>query len=286
MARLRAPDGCPWDRSQTFDSIRSYTLEETYEVLQAIGDRDWPGVREELGDLLLQVLFYAQMATEAGLFDIGEVMTGLAEKLVRRHPHVFEDASGQRLSPEQALGRWDAMKAAEKPGAGEGGARSKPVSSLGKIPRGLPAIVEAYKMSVRAAAQGFEWPDTEAVLSKLEEEIAELRAELKAPKAPPAAGDKPASAERAAGAGAPPPQAPGNLNARIEEEVGDMFFTVVNVARHLGVEPESALKRSNAKFRRRYDAMEEKLQAGGRTVAATDAAELDRQWNEVKRGEK
>lgn len=263
MARLRAPDGCPWDRKQTFDSIRPHTVEETYEVLEAIAERDWPALTDELGDLLLQILFYAQIAAEQGLFTISDVVEGLSSKLVRRHPHVFEDDSGTRMSPEQALGRWEEMKASEKKRSPESGAdepnADKPhtTSILAGISKGLPAMVEAYKLSTRAAGKGFEWPDAAAVIDKLEEEIEELRHELQHPQ------DR----------------------ARLEDEVGDMFFTVVNIARRLGLEPESALKRTNAKFRRRFQAMESSLAARERSVEQSTPEELDAVWTEVKRNE-
>jgi XTP/dITP diphosphohydrolase/ATP diphosphatase len=268
MARLRAPDGCPWDRKQTFDSIRAHTLEETYEVIEAIDDRNWPALRDELGDLLLQVIFYSRMAEEQRLFTTEEVVNHLAGKLVRRHPHVFEDETGKRMNAEQALGRWNAMKAEEKLQGGQSDAttpNATKASLLGEVTRGLPAMLEAYKISVRAAGAGFEWPDAEAVLDKLEEEIGELRQELRSANTTPAV----------------TPQ-PGDSHTRLEDEIGDMFFTVVNIARHLGLEPESALKRANRKFCQRFERMEALLHSRGGEFKAMSPAELDAVWEEVK----
>lgn len=269
MARLRAPDGCPWDRKQTFDSIRPYTIEETYEVLEAIGDRNWPALEEELGDLLLQVLFYAQMADEQGLFTISGVLQELADKLVRRHPHVFEDDAGQRMDAAEALGRWEAIKAGEKKARREAApaqATSLPSGNgtsddaaepplLGSVPRGLPAVAESLKLSKRAASIGFDWGQAELVLDKLEEEIAELRHEIRTQ------ADLP----------------------RLEDELGDMLFTVVNVARVLHLEPESALKRTNRKFRQRLGRMEEIARQQGCTLRDMPLEEMEELWQQAKR---
>lgn len=276
MARLRSPDGCPWDRKQTFDSIRPYTLEETYEVLEAIGDRNWPGLREELGDLLLQVLFYSQMADEEGLFTISGVLEELAGKLIRRHPHVFEDMSGRRMDASEALGRWEAIKAEEKknratkpstetaPAAAPGGTASASAPEemeepapplLGSVPRGLPAVAEAWKLSKRAASIGFDWGEAELVLDKLEEEIAELRHEIRVQAELP----------------------------RLEDELGDLLFTVVNVARVLHLEPESALKRTNRKFRQRFGRMEEVARQRGESLKDMTLEEMEELWQQAKR---
>jgi len=250
MARLRAPGGCPWDREQTFDSIKPYTLEETYEVLAAISERDWAGLQDELGDLLLQILFYSEMATEAGYFGMQDVLQGLADKLIRRHPHVFGDA--QAADSGQVLKNWEAIKAQERGQPSQ----AAPVSRLKEVSRKMPAVGEAYKLGARAAQDGFDWPDAEGVLAKLEEEIAEVRAEL---------------------ADAPPDH--------LDEEIGDLLFTVINLARRFEIEPETALKRANGKFRRRFAAMEERVQSAGSDVAQTSAADLDDHWRAVKRGE-
>lgn len=244
MRRLRAPDGCPWDRKQTFDSIRQHTLEETYEVLEAIGDRNWDGLREELGDLLLQVVFYAEMAEEEGRFDIGDVLRHLAEKLIRRHPHVFAEGGEPGLSPEQALGRWNEMKTREK---GE-----KPVSQLSGIPRALPALAESAQLGHRAAVVGFDWPDAAGVHAKVREELDELERESAAAN-----------------------------HARLEEELGDLLFSLCQLARHAGIEPESALKRANRKFERRFQHMERA--ARGRELPSLSALEWDQLWNAAKR---
>ncbi len=248
MARLRAPDGCPWDREQTFDSIKRYTLEETYEVFDAIERRAWPDLKDELGDLLLQVLFYAQMAAEAGYFTIHDVATGLNAKLIRRHPHIF--AGAQVADSDAVLRNWEQIKQSEKKTS------AKPQSSmLDDIPRNMPAMIEAGKLGSRAAKVGFDWPDADGLFDKLHEEIGELKAEL----TPSGSQSMPA----------------------IEAEMGDLLFTAVNLARHLNVDPESALRAANAKFRRRFVAMES---AAGSTdaLAASTPSELDLLWNRAK----
>ena len=247
MARLRAADGCPWDREQTFDSIKPYTLEETYEVFDAIERRAWPELKDELGDLLLQVLFYAQMAAEAGYFDLRDVAENLNAKLIRRHPHVFGDV--QATDSSAVLRNWEQIKVEEKKAA------NSEASLLDGIPRSMPATLEATKLGSKAAKVGFDWPDANGLFAKLAEEIAELRAEI----------------ER-------------NDAERAEAEFGDLLFTAMNLARHLKVDAESALRRSNAKFRARFAAMERA--AGGSTaLEALSAAELERLWEEAKAAE-
>ncbi len=251
MARLRAPNGCPWDREQTFDTIKRHTLEETYEVFDAIERRDWPELRDELGDLLLQVLFYAQMAEEAGHFSLRDVAEGLNAKLIRRHPHIFGDAVA--TDANAVLRNWEQIKQEER--------RAKPAqaeraSALDNIPRSMPAMLEAAKLGSKAAKAGFDWPSAEGLFDKLAEETEELRDEVDA----------------------------GDLDL-VEAEFGDVLFTMVNLARHLGLDPESALRRTNAKFRSRYAAMEE--MAGGAEVF--DGASLDEKegfWGRVKSGER
>ncbi|HEY2038810.1 MAG TPA: nucleoside triphosphate pyrophosphohydrolase [Edaphobacter sp.] len=250
MARLRGPDGCPWDREQTFDSIKRYTLEETYEVFDAIERRAWPDLKDELGDLLLQVLFYSQMAAEAGYFTISDVAANLNAKLIRRHPHVFGDGNAE--DAEAVLKNWEEIKREEKRTAGA----SEETSLLGEIPRSMPAMVEARKLGARAAKVGFDWPTADDIFAKLEEEIAELRTEIR--REP---GDKSSEA--------------------IEEELGDLIFTVVNLARHLKADPESALRRSNAKFRRRFLAMEREAR-GGEGLLEMSAEELETLWRQAK----
>jgi XTP/dITP diphosphohydrolase/ATP diphosphatase len=249
MARLRAPDGCPWDREQTFDSIKRHTLEETYEVFDAIERRAWPDLKDELGDLLLQVLFYAQMASEAGYFTLQDVASNLNAKLIRRHPHIFGDVAAP--SSTDVLRNWEQIEQSEKKDAA-----SSQSSMLDDIPRTMPALMEAGKLGSRAAKVGFDWPDTDGLFTKLHEEIGELKAELT-----PASGTQ-------------------SLPA-IEAEVGDLLFTAVNLARHLKVDPESALRATNAKFRRRFAAMES---AVGSTdaLAASTPLELDKLWNQAK----
>jgi XTP/dITP diphosphohydrolase/ATP diphosphatase len=244
MHRLRAPDGCPWDRKQDFDSIRQHTLEEAYEVLEAIAERDWAGLREELGDLLLQVVFYAEMAEEQRLFNIHDVLNELADKLVRRHPHVFGE--GERAAgPEAALARWNEMKAAE--------GKREDRSEMAGIPKGLPGLAEAMKMGQRAARVGFDWPDAAGVWMKLEEELGELRR---------------AAAE------------PGNRQ-RMEEELGDVLFTLANLARHLGLDAEAASKQGNQKFGRRFRLMEQA--AGANPEARKTADQWEELWQQAKR---
>jgi nucleoside triphosphate diphosphatase len=264
MARLRGPDGCPWDREQSFDSIRKYTLEEAYEVFDAIERRQWKDLCEELGDLLLQVLFYAQMASEPGYFTVADVIAGLNRKLIRRHPHVFGDeasvAAGNAvksalettgIDAPQVLRNWEAIKRAEK-------AEPLPESSaLDGIPRSLPALLEAAKLGSRAHKSGFDWPDIEGIFAKLEEETEELRQAI---------GDH-------------PPTPPPGVQDAIVSEVGDMLFTMVNLARRLNVEPEFALRHTNAKFRRRFAAMEA---ASPQPLEALSAEQLESLWSQAK----
>jgi MazG family protein len=259
MARLRGPDGCPWDREQSFSTIRKYTLEEVYEVFDAIEREDWEELKGELGDLLLQVLFYAQMADEPGHFSIADVLETLNRKLVRRHPHVFGDeaaaAAGNRaggmetdgIDSGQVLRNWEEIKKHEKKqaGAGEEGL-------LDGVPRSMPALAEAAKLGSKAAKVGFDWPEVSGLLSKVREETAEIEAELEA------APEK----------------------ARIAEEVGDLLFTAVNLARHLKVDPEMALRDANAKFRRRFALME---QASGEALEDLSLEQLESLWAAAKR---
>jgi XTP/dITP diphosphohydrolase/ATP diphosphatase len=252
MARLRAPGGCPWDREQTFDSIMPYTLEETYEVFDAIERRAWPELKDELGDLLLQVLFYAEMAGEAGHFTLHDVAENLSEKLIRRHPHVFGDVAA--ADANAVLRNWEQIKREEKSSMTEPEQAS---SMMEDIPRSMPAMLEARKLGSRASKVGFDWPSVDGLFEKLAEETAELREELTS----------------------------GVQNERVEEELGDLLFTAVNLARHLKVDPESALRKTNAKFRQRFAAMEQ--DAGGRErMEAMSADELEQLWNRAKSGEK
>lgn len=262
MHRLRAPGGCPWDREQTFDSIRKYTLEETYEVFDAIERRDWPGFKEELGDLLLQVLFYAEMAAESGHFTIGDVIQELSRKLVRRHPHVFGEAAAaaagnsasglkvEGIDSAQVLRNWEQIKQRERAPS------PKPQGRLESIPRSMPALAEAAKLGSKAAKVGFDWPDLSGLIDKLREETAELETEI-------ATGEK---AREKAG-----------------QELGDLLFTAVNLARRLKVDPELALRDTNARFRRRFGSMEEQ---STRPLEELSADELERLWESAKHRER
>jgi XTP/dITP diphosphohydrolase/ATP diphosphatase len=254
MARLRGPDGCPWDREQTFDSIKRHTLEETYEVFDAIERRAWPDLKDELGDLLLQVLFYAQMASEAGYFTLQDVASNLNAKLIRRHPHIFGDVVASDSA--DVLRNWEQIKQSEKKASTSPQSSSPRSSMLDDIPRTMPAALEASKLGSRAAKVGFDWPNADGLFDKLHEEIGELKAELT-------------------------PSSAGQSKTAIEAEFGDLLFTAVNLARHLKVDPESALRATNAKFRRRFAAMES---AAGSTdaLAASTPSELDKLWNQAK----
>jgi MazG family protein len=271
MARLRAPGGCPWDREQSFDSIRKYTLEEAYEVFDAIERRDFAHLPEELGDLLLQVLFYAEMAANEGHFTIADVLEALNRKLVRRHPHVFGEeasrAAGNNAqvdanvegSATAVLRNWEEIKAAEhstpaasKPGSvGEG---NEAASRLDGVPRVLPALAEAAKLGAKAQKSGFDWPSWRELMPKIAEETAELRAEAES-------------------------SDPGRRPA-IEAELGDLLFTVVNLGRHLGVDAEMALRNCNLRFRQRFSEME---RTSPRPLEELSAEELEALWEKAKR---
>ena len=284
MARLRAPGGCPWDREQTFDTIKPYTLEETYEVLEAIDNRDWHELTGELGDLLLQVLFYSEMAQEEGRFSIDDVLDRLSNKLVDRHPHVFGEVKAD--TPAEVLRNWEALKAEEKKkrleaGGGKKAETENKESVLAGVSSKMPALLEAHKLSSRAAHVGFDWPEIEGLFAKLEEETGELRHELKdLPIAPPGS-KRPATGV----AGSGRTQITDAQRARLEDEVGDLFFVLVNIARYLGLDPESALKKTNRKFKRRFQWMEERLQASGRGPLQASIDELEELWQRAKEQE-
>jgi nucleoside triphosphate diphosphatase len=284
MARLRGPGGCPWDREQTFDSIKPYTLEETYEVLEAIDNRDWDELTGELGDLLLQVLFYAQMAKDQGTFSIDEVLDRLSNKLVDRHPHVFGDVKAETSS--EVLRNWEALKAEEKKKRLDAGSDNSvkktedPQNSvLAGVPAAMPALLEAHKLSSRAARVGFDWPNIQGLFEKLHEETEELQAELKEFPAP---GPRPPG-QGIAGAGRQPVSQ--DLHARLEGEVGDLFFVLVNIARYLSLDPESALKKSNRKFKRRFQWMEDQLRISGRSLSQATTEEMEGLWQQAKQQE-
>jgi MazG family protein len=283
MERLRAPGGCPWDREQTFDSIKPYTLEETYEVLEAIDNRDWPELAGELGDLLLQVLFYAEMADEQSSFSIDDVLDRLSTKLINRHPHVFGDAKADTSA--EVKRNWEALKVEERKkrnqddaaGAAE---ENQPRSILAGLSSAMPSLLEAYKLSSRAAQAGFDWPNIESLFDKLQEETMELREQLEEFPAP---GPRP-HGRGVAGSGRTP--VPEQLQAKLEEEVGDLFFVLVNVARYLSVDAESALRKTNRKFRRRFQWMEERLAETGRSADQASMDELESLWQKAKQTER
>jgi MazG family protein len=246
MARLRSPEGCPWDREQTFDTIKPYTVEETYEVLDAIDRRDWPHLADELGDLLLQCVFYAQMASEENLFRIEDSLDAINDKLIRRHPHVFADAVAD--TPDDVKKRWDEIKAEEKKKRGEGERLL-----LEAVPRALPALVEAQQIASRAAGAGFDWDNAGQVLEKMHEELDELAQARE-------------SADQTA----------------IEDEIGDLFFVLVNIARFLRVDPEQALRKTNAKFRKRFGYVESQLRERGKGLSKSHMDEMEALWQEAK----
>ncbi len=270
MARLRAPGGCPWDREQTFDTIKKYTLEETYEVLEAIDNRDWPELTNELGDLLLQVLFYAEMGKEDGKFSIDDVLDALSNKLIHRHPHVFGDVKA--ANADQALKNWEALKAEEKKkrlGAVAGG---NPETLLGGVSSKVPALMEAHKISSKAAHVGFDWPGVAGILEKLAEETHELQEHL---------AGLPTGALREKGK-----RMSSEMHSLLEEEVGDLFFVLVNLARHLDVDAESALRKTNRKFRRRFGFVEEQLTKQGGKLKDASLEQMEALWQQAKSQEK
>jgi MazG family protein len=269
MAKLRAPGGCPWDREQTFDTIKRYTLEETYEVLEAIDNRDWKELTGELGDLLLQVLFYAEMAEEQGSFTIDDVLDALGNKLIYRHPHVFGDTKADDAA--QVLKNWEELKALEKrknlPTNGET-LQTGPAALLEGVSSKMPALQEAHKISSKAAHVGFDWPEIQGLFEKLTEETRELQEHLESLPAGSRSSRK--------------PKIPAELLEHVEAEVGDLFFVLVNIARYLSVDPESALRKTNRKFRRRFGWMEERLREQGRTLEEATLEEMESLWQQAK----
>jgi MazG family protein len=270
MARLRAPGGCPWDREQTFDTIKRYTLEETYEVLEAIDSHDWPELTGELGDLLLQVLFYAEMAQEAGYFSIDDILDALSNKLIARHPHVFGDVTAE--DAHTVLKNWEALKLEEEKQRLRqgGGAESKREPLLlDGVSTKMPALMEAHKISSKAAHVGFDWPTVDGLFDKLEEETLELQEHVR---------NLPDGALKH-GSRANVPEA---VRAGLEDEVGDLFFVLVNIARYLGVDPESALRQTNRKFRRRFGWMEEQLRQQDKNLQDVNLEEMETLWQQSK----
>jgi len=254
MARLRGPDGCPWDREQTLETLRAYAVEETYEVLDAIERKDWGHLAEELGDLQLQIVFQSQIASEDGKFTIDDVLDSINEKLIRRHPHVFGDESANTSG--EVLHRWEQIKAEEKRLKGTNG-RAGEESILQEIPRSQPAMLEARQIGKTAAKTGFDWRRFDDLIAKLEEEVEEVQ-QARALQ----------SSDRA---------------DRMEEEVGDLLFMVVNIARHLKVNPEMALRRANAKFRERFGYIERQLRKQGKAMESADLEEMEELWQQAKK---
>ncbi|MBI3404976.1 MAG: nucleoside triphosphate pyrophosphohydrolase [Acidobacteria bacterium] len=251
QARLRAPNGCPWDREQTHESLRTYLIEETYEVLDRLDAKEFDKLPEELGDLLLQVVFHSQLAQEAGRFEIGDVIESIHDKLVRRHPHVFGDVKAD--TSKQVLKNWEELKAEER--------KSEKPSQNGEsildgVPRTLPALLEAYQLTRRAANIGFDWQHVEEIFDKLKEETDELRRTFS--------------------------EKTGEGNARTEEEVGDLLFVAVNIARFLKIDPEIALKKANRKFSSRFRAMEEAKRQQGSKLADASREEMENLWEQAK----
>ena len=260
MARLRAQDGCPWDRKQTHESLKPYLIEESYEVLEAIDQQHIPHLREELGDLLLQVLFHGQIGSEAGTFTVTDVIDTLADKLVRRHPHVFArtDNPNEPSTADQVLSRWEDIKKEERKQQG------KTESALDGVPKTLPALLRAYQVQARASRVGFDWSEKLQVLDKLDEEWAELREAMTAP-----VEGSPTSDQQSA----------------IEAELGDVLFTVVNLSRFLKVNPEEALRKTINRFTDRFHFIEGAANTSGRSLHQLTLTEMDQLWDEAKRAE-
>ena len=253
MARLRAPDGCPWDREQTIDTLKKYVLEETYEVVDAIDRHDHDGLREELGDFMLQAVFLAQLEREEGRFGIEDSVRAIADKLVRRHPHVFKRDEGEAAldTANQVRTRWEEIKTQERGGS------AKPKTLLSGIPAALPSLLKSYQIASRAASVGFDWEQATDVLGKIREEIQEIDEVVTT-----AAADQP---------------------ERLEEEVGDLLFAIANLSRKLGVEPETALRKANDKFTGRFTDMETRVAQTGRAMRDMTLTELEAEWQAVKR---
>ena len=256
MATLRGPNGCPWDREQTLQSLSQFVLEEAYEVVDAIERGDLDALREEIGDHIFEGVFLAQIASDLGAFGVADALRTVSDKLIRRHPHVFRsdgavhDAASKERAPsaDAALSRWDAQKAEER-GAGQTGA------ALGGLPKALPALLLAYKLGKRAAAAGFDWSKTTDVIEKIEEEVAELRDAIE--------------------------RHPGDMG-HAEEEMGDLLFAIANLSRKLGIEPEAELRRANQKFGGRFNAMEATIAASRRRMHEMSLEELEREWQRTK----
>lgn len=259
VARLRAPDGCPWDRKQTLETVRAYLIEEAHEAAAAVAGGDWREIAAELGDLLFQVAFVTRLGEEAGALDRSQVVDGVVDKMIERHPHVFGSAEERLGSAEEVEAAWERRKL-------ETAEEAAPTPSLlAGVPRSLPSLVAAYRMTQKAAGVGFDWPDAADVLAKLDEETAELRQALEG-----RAHERPAGERQ---------------REEIEEELGDVLFTVANLARKLGVDPDAALDRTNAKFRRRFGHVERRLAEDGPPLGEASLEEMDRLWDEAKEKE-
>jgi MazG family protein len=255
MRTLRAPGGCPWDREQTHASLRPFVLEETYEVLEAIDSGSSASLREELGDYLYEAVFLAQISEEAGEFTIGDAVDAICDKLIRRHPHVFERGAGdESITSQQVIEKWETLKARERAAAGAAPKTRK--TTLSGVPKTLPSLLRAYEISARAAAVGFDWARPADVLDKIDEEVAEVRREVEVG----AMGDP----------------------SRAEEEMGDLLFAIANLSRKLGIEPEAALRRANEKFTRRFDAVEQAFVSRGQSLNEASLEEMEAEWQRVK----
>ena len=261
MATLRSPEGCPWDREQTLQSLSQYVLEEAYEVVDAIDRNDLDALREEVGDHIFEGVFLSQVASDLGTFTVADALKAVSDKLVRRHPHVFRedgrvhDAESKERAPSAtaALSRWDMQKAQEKAASGQ------PAATLGGLPKSLPALHRAYKIGRRAAAVGFDWTAAHDVIGKIEEEIAELRETL-----------------------TDAPDNPLGNKERAEEEMGDLLFAIANLSRKLGIEPEAALRRANDKFTDRFTRMEDRIAASGQSMTNMSLDDLEAEWQAIK----
>ncbi len=268
MASLRAPDGCPWDRKQTHESLKPYLLEETYEVLEILDRQDRTKLPEELGDVLLQVLFHSQIASESGSFTIEDVLEQLADKLIRRHPHVFKNGSADSvpMNADQVVARWEDIKRTERQASG------RPDSVLDGVPQTLPALLRAYQLQARASRVGFDWTHDakgfDQVLGKIEEEIQELRMAIRSPASNRTELDAPVSTER---------------QAQIVAEFGDVVFSLVNLARFIKVNPEDALRQAANRFVERFQFIESRATESGRGVGELSFEEMDRLWEEAKK---
>jgi MazG family protein len=252
MATLRGPDGCPWDREQTIDTLKPFVLEETYEVIEAIDAHDHDALREELGDFVFEAVFLAQLEAEAGRFTIADSLKSIADKLVRRHPHVFAQAEGEApiTSAERVRTRWEEIKAQERAGT------AKPKTLLSGIAPTLPALLRAYHIGTRAASVGFEWSTTRDVVAKIQEEVDELREVV---------------------------DAQGTLDrVRAEEEMGDLLFSIAQLSRRLGIEPETALRKADDKFTRRFGKLERSVTDSGKTMKDMTLEELEAEWQRLK----